>query len=73
LSLRPVEVLSLMAMMCRMIVLGMITVLGIEAILPHFDLLATGDGLIQDVNELVLRAPLQPVQQLLSSFGSPRQ
>jgi hypothetical protein len=59
-----VTVLPLIALMCWMITLGVIATMVIEGVLPHFNLLVTGDGLMQDMIELVPRAPPQPVQQL---------
>jgi hypothetical protein len=48
-----------------MIALGVIATVVIEGILQHFNLLVTGDGLMQNVIKPVPRPPPQPVQQLL--------
>jgi hypothetical protein len=43
--------------------LGVIAAIVIKGVLPYFDALAKGDGLMHELTEPVPRAPLQPVQQ----------
>jgi hypothetical protein len=63
-SFRHIWVLPLIAVICRMIALGVLAAMVIEGVLPHFGLLVRGDGLMQDVIEPVTRAPPQPMEQL---------
>jgi hypothetical protein len=45
-----------------MITLGVIAAIVIEGVLPYFNLLVTGYGLMQDVIESIPRVPTQPLQ-----------
>jgi hypothetical protein len=47
-----------------MVTLGVFAAIMIEGVLPRFNFLVTGDGLMQDLIQPVPRAPPQPVQQL---------
>jgi hypothetical protein len=61
LSVRHILVLPLMALIYRMIALRLSATIRIGGLLPRFDALAVGNGVMQDVIEPVPRAP-QPVQ-----------
>jgi hypothetical protein len=48
-----------------MVIFGVVMAIMIEGVLTHFNLLVTGDELIQEVIKPVLRAPPELIQKLL--------
>jgi hypothetical protein len=59
-----VPVLLLMAVIYWMVTLGAVAAIVTQRVLPHFNLLVTGDRLMEDVIQPVPRAPPESVQEL---------
>jgi hypothetical protein len=59
-----VPVLPLIALIYGMVTLGMVAAIVTRRVLSHFNLLVTGDRLMEDVIQPVPRAPPEPVQEL---------
>jgi hypothetical protein len=60
----------MLTLMCWMIIPEVIAAIVIEGVLTHFNLLVTGDGLMQDVIEPVREHLPGPYNSRRSSFGS---